>query len=74
MNYITIDRIEGGLAVAQLADGTMQNIPLSQLPQGVREGSRLISTPDGWQLDQAGTAEAQARVRGKLDKLLKKRG
>ena len=74
MNYITIDRIEGGFAVALLPDGTMQNIPLSQLPQGVREGIRLISTPEGWQLDQAGTAEAQARIRGKLDKLLKKRG
>lgn len=72
MSYITIDRLEGGFAVAELPDGTMRNIPLAQLPQGVGEGSRLVSTPDGWRLDQADTAQAQARVRGKLDRLLKK--
>ena len=72
MSYITIDRLEGGFAVAELPDGTTRNIPLAQLPQGVREGCRLVSTPDGWRPDQADTAQAQARVRGKLDRLLKK--
>ncbi len=72
MNYITIDRIEGNWAVAELPDGATEDIPLSQLPQGIREGCRLISTPEGWRLDGPGTARAQARARGKLDRLLKK--
>ncbi len=72
MNFITIDRIEEGYAVAELPNGSTQNLPLSQLPQGIREGSRLVFTREGWRLDEQGTADAQARVRGKLDRLLKK--
>jgi hypothetical protein len=69
---IIIDRIEGTVAVAELPDGSFQEIPLSQLPQGVKEGAHLVSTPEGWQMDPEATAQAKARVRGKLDRLLKK--
>jgi hypothetical protein len=71
MNII-IDRIEEGIAVAELPDGSVQNIPLSQLPHGVTEGTHLMSTPEGWKIDPEATAQAKARVRGKLDRLLKK--
>lgn len=37
---ITVDRIENGYAVV-LKDGKAHDIPISQLPNGVREGSVL---------------------------------
>ncbi len=36
---ITVDRIEGEYAVCELADGTIKDIPLSELPDRVTEGS-----------------------------------
>ena len=37
---LIIDRIENGIAVCETSDG-MSEIPVSQLPLGVREGSVL---------------------------------
>lgn len=38
---IVVDRIEGGFAVCEMPDETEQTIPLSSLPQGVKEGTVL---------------------------------
>ncbi len=48
---IIIDRIEGGFAVAELEDGSHEDIPLGELPDGTREGSVLRKTERGWELD-----------------------
>lgn len=48
---MVIDRIEGGFAVAELEDGSHCDIPLDELPEGIREGSVLVKTERGWELD-----------------------
>ena len=45
----SIDRIEGGHAVLE-KDGKTLDVPLSGLPDGIREGDLLEQTPDGWHL------------------------
>ena len=44
-----IDRIEGRIAVAE-QDGVSIDMPLSELPEGIHEGSILIKTEQGWVL------------------------
>ena len=39
--YYTVDRIEGGYAVIEDPDAGVQNIKLSDLPDGIKEGDKL---------------------------------
>lgn len=39
--FWTIDRIEGEIAVVEIAEGKTVNIPRSALPEGTKEGSVL---------------------------------
>ena len=55
-----IDRIEGDLAVIEVAEGKTVNIPRSSLPVGVKEGSVLRIAID---------PEEEARRRKKLRSL-----
>jgi len=41
-----IDRIEGNIAVCEMPDGGMVDIPLERLPKGVRPGD-VLSLRDG---------------------------
>ncbi|MCL1951869.1 MAG: DUF3006 domain-containing protein [Oscillospiraceae bacterium] len=61
MQYI-IDRIEGGLAVCEREDSALENIPLCQLPEGVREGSVLVLRDGAWVLDLQAEQERRARL------------
>lgn len=45
----SIDRIEGNYAVLE-ENGATQDVPLSELPEGIREGDLLERKPDGWLL------------------------
>lgn len=45
--FWTIDRIEGEIAVVEIAVGKTVDIPLSALPDAVREGSVLRIDIDG---------------------------
>ena len=56
---ITIDRIEGGFAVLEIA-GTMVDVPLSALPAGAQEGDHLTLTPS--EGDSSATAVHQDTV------------
>ena len=38
---LVVDRIEGGFAICELPDEREQAIPLSELPDGVKEGTVL---------------------------------
>ncbi len=63
MKRLTIDRIEGSIAVCELDDGTMTDIDVSVLPKGIREGSILI--PDGsgsFTVDAAAEAERREKL------------
>ena len=44
--FWVIDRIEGSFAVVEIAVGQTVNVPLSALPEGIREGSVLRITVD----------------------------
>jgi hypothetical protein len=67
-----IDRIEGELAVVLLGErGEFKlNLPLSQLPEGCREGDILNVS---FERDQVATEQAKERISGRMEKL-KKRG
>jgi hypothetical protein len=65
-----IDRVEGKIAVLLLGDeGTKLNIPLSQLPEGCREGDILTIS---FARDPEATSQARERVSGLMEKLKKK--
>ena len=61
MQYI-VDRIEGKLAVCEREDGRFEDIPLGQLPKGVREGSVLVLRDGAWALDLQAEQERRARL------------
>ena len=55
---IIVDRIEEGTAVVFFGD-ERRDVPLSELPRGVREGTVLVETEDGLAIDRQ--AEEQRR-------------
>jgi len=61
MHYI-VDRIEGGLAVCEREDGAFEDIPLCQLPKGVRDGSMLVREDGAWALDLRAERERRKRL------------
>jgi hypothetical protein len=66
----TIDRIEDKIAVLLLGDESIKlNIPLSQLPEGCREGDILNMS---FERDVVGTEQAKERVSNMMEKLKKK--
>jgi hypothetical protein len=70
MMKATIDRVEGKMAVLLLGDeGTKLNIPLSQLPDGCKEGDILNMS---FERDFVGTEQAKERVSALMEKLKKK--
>jgi hypothetical protein len=66
-----IDRVEGELAVLLLGDkGEFKlNLPLSQLPEGCKEGDILNMS---FERDVVGTEQAKERVSGLMEKLKQK--
>ncbi len=69
-----IDRFEGGFAVAEnTATKKTSPIPITELPDGVREGDVLVSVPGGYIIDAAETAARKERAKNLLNKLKNKR-
>lgn len=58
---IIVDRIEGGYAVVFFGD-QRRDIPLSQLPQGVHEGSVLKETAAGLVPDEAAESGRRKQI------------
>ncbi len=52
MEYLSVDRIENGIAVCEKSDMTTVELPLSQLPEKVREGSVLKHENGVYSLDE----------------------
>ena len=70
MMKATIDRIEGKIAVLLLGDESIKlNIPLSQLPDGCKEGDILNISIER---DLAATEQTKEHVTDLMDKLKKK--
>ncbi len=62
--FWVIDRIEGNLAVVEIAEGKTVNIPLSSLPEGVKEGSVLHI-----EIDREEEARRRKKIRSLFDRL-----
>ncbi|MBE6889603.1 MAG: DUF3006 domain-containing protein [Ruminococcaceae bacterium] len=67
---ITVDRIENGYAVV-LQDGKVRNIPILQLPNGVREGSVLRLNNGEYCLDIAEEKRLKKAAFDKTKRLFK---
>ena len=67
---LIIDRIEEGIAVCEKKDGTMVNIPLSELPAGSREGCVLQFDGTVYVFDAEEEAVLQKRIKEKAERLL----
>ncbi len=65
-----VDRIEGDFAVTEY-DGEMTDIPLSELPDGVREGSVLILSDEGFIFDKESESDRKNKLFGKQSLLFK---
>lgn len=68
---LTIDRIEGDLAVCEKSDCTMIDVPLSEFPGEAREGSILVFDGTQWILDSCEEARRRERIAQKMDDLFK---
>lgn len=66
---LSIDRIEGGLAVCIDEQQQQHRIPLSALPKGTSEGDMLRQTESGYLLDTQETARRQKAVSDRLSRL-----
>lgn len=65
----TVDRIEGDQAVLEDENRQVSDLPLAELPAGLREGDLLEQTPEGWLLRPELRAQRLARNRALLEKL-----
>jgi len=68
--YIVIDRIEENIAVCEIGDKTKE-IPLSDLPKGVGEGTVLKITKDGYVIDKKAEIERRNRIFEKQNNLFR---
>lgn len=67
---IIVDRIEEDFAVVYFGD-IRRDIPLTELPDGVHEGSVLRETPVGYRLDETAERERRSKIAGKMKRLFK---
>ena len=67
-----IDRFEGDFAVVETDNGLI-NIPLSDLPEGAKEGDVLRKDNDTmrFDIDVEDTAARKKRIEGKMNRLFK---
>lgn len=67
---IIVDRIEEGIAVVFFG-GEKRNIPVSDLPEGVHEGSVLKETPSGLVPDPEAEKECRRSISEKMRRLFR---
>ena len=68
---IIVDRIEGAFAVCEMDDKSMQNIALSVLPAGIKEGDALAVDNGTYVIDAKQTKERSERIAQKMNRLFK---
>lgn len=72
MNKFIVDRIEEDVAVLETADKTFVNIPLSDLPCGVKEGQVLLFSDGRYLVDLSETAKRKEKIKSLLDSIMEK--
>ena len=68
----SVDRIENGLAVLEDENGTMQTVPLAQLPPDTCEGAVLRLAEGVWTIDTDEAARRRTEAL-RLQALLRKK-
>lgn len=68
---IIVDRIEGAFAVCEMDDKSMQNIALSELPAGIKEGDVIAVDNGTYVIDAKQTKERSERIAQKMNRLFK---
>lgn len=64
----SVDRLEGSFAICEeTRTGEVRRFPLTELPQGLREGDLLQNGRNGWQIER----QEAARRRRNLSKKIK---
>lgn len=64
-----IDRIEGVLAVVEVAKGETRDIPLDRIDGRARDGAVLVERNDRYAVDEKATAERRTRTAEKRGRL-----
>lgn len=64
-----IDRLEGDIAVVEIAGKIMKNIHVSVLPYGVKEGAVIDFYSGKWWLNKEETQKRRADMSKKMDKM-----
>lgn len=62
MEYLSVDRIENSVAVCEKEDMTTVELPLSVLPNGVREGSVLAFENGVYTIDKSEEERRKERI------------
>lgn len=71
MERCTVDRIEGAVAVLECGDGSMRDIPVDELPEGIREGMCLVFDDGKWAVDSDEEARRRERIQAKMGRLFR---
>ncbi|HIT89536.1 MAG TPA: DUF3006 domain-containing protein [Candidatus Merdenecus merdavium] len=66
---LVIDRIEGELAICQQEDRKMMEIPLQDLPFGVKEGDILLYSKDGIKVLADERKALEEELKKRMDRL-----
>ena len=69
---MTVDRIEGDFAICELENGEIKNIPLENLPFGIKEGNIISENEKGFFIDVFEEQERIKRIEEKMKKLFNK--
>lgn len=67
--HITIDRIEGNIAVCEMPNETIINYKVSELPIGTKEGSVLLVKDSKLVLDEKEYEIRKKRIQDRLDQM-----
>ena len=67
---MVIDRIEGGVAVVEVARGEVVDVPLSRVEGRARDGAVLVARDGRYVVDEAATAERRKRLDERRRRLL----
>ncbi len=72
MKNFIIDRIEEDVAVLETEEKTFINVPLSDLPDGVKEGQALAFSDGVYTVDTAKTSQRKEKIKSLLKSIMEK--
>lgn len=70
---LTVDRIMEGIAVLEKEDESHVEVPVSELPEGVREGNILCFVDGVYRVDAEAESDARRRIVSKQRSVFKKK-